>query len=283
MMTKFIWGALIAGLFATLAYAQPFPPQYTQQSTLFLTTTTWIVPNGVTVIYVDGCGPGGAGGGGQSSASTAGGGGGGAGQCIAGVPFNVVPGTSIAVTVPAAPTGGLAGAAGGAAVNTTIATLHGGTVTLYGGNPGSFGTAGTGGASGGGGGNGVTGAGCGAASSAGGIAGVNGSAVNSSWGFVWCGASGGGGGATAGASAAGGRPVAGGSNVFGTNGALAGSGNGSGGGGGTGIFGTGQAGAVVNVACSQAPTWAGYGGGGCGGGSNSQGGPGGPSFVLFRY
>lgn len=99
----------------------------------FTSSGNFVVPAGVTTIFVSGC-AGGSGGGGAggpiSAAGTAGGGGGGgAGQSIIRVPFAVTPGQVIPITIPAGGTGGAGGppgnngADGGSGGNTVIGTL----------------------------------------------------------------------------------------------------------------------------------------------------------------
>lgn len=81
------------------------------------TSSTFVVPAGVTTIYVSGTGGGGGGGGGSGRASSGGasggGGGGGAGRSVLGEPITVVGGQSLAVTIGAGGTRGFAGGGGG--------------------------------------------------------------------------------------------------------------------------------------------------------------------------
>jgi hypothetical protein len=126
----------------------------------FTASGTFIVPPGVTLIYVSGCAAGGGGGGGGGCAGTAltvgGGGGGGAGQSMIKTPFVVVPGQTIPITIGGGGAGGLGGAAGGnlgtnggTGGNTSIGSL----ATLLGAAGGAGGT-GTGSGAGGQGGSG---------------------------------------------------------------------------------------------------------------------------------
>lgn len=110
---------------------------------LFTSNGTFVVPPGVTTIYVSGCA--GGGGGGSSLASDAssyltGGSGGGAGQSIIDVPFTVTPGQTLAITVGAGGSGGTA-----TQNNATAGTASqvGSLVTLAGGLPGARGGGGT--------------------------------------------------------------------------------------------------------------------------------------------
>ncbi|RFF66481.1 phage tail protein, partial [Xanthomonas campestris] len=130
----------------------------------FEASGTFVVPAGVTGIYVSGCAGGGGGGGGGTRAeksngsgvyTATGGGGGGAGQSIQRVRFAVTPGVSHPIVIGA---GGSAGAgsrtdgASGAAGNAGGATVIGNLITLAGGQGGGGGFAGAnqvGGATGG--------------------------------------------------------------------------------------------------------------------------------------
>lgn len=84
----------------------------------FTSSTSFTVPAGVTTVYASGCAAGGAAGSGgagsvsSTSAWSAGGGGGGAGQSMIRVPYTVVPGSVISITIPAAATGGAAPTSG---------------------------------------------------------------------------------------------------------------------------------------------------------------------------
>ncbi|CEM57310.1 phage tail protein [Xanthomonas campestris pv. campestris] len=130
----------------------------------FEASGTFVVPAGVTAIYVSACAGGGGGGGGGTRAeksngsgvyTATGGGGGGAGQSIQRVRFAVTPGVSLPIVIGA---GGSAGAgsrtdgASGAAGNAGGATVIGNLITLAGGQGGGGGFAGAnqvGGATGG--------------------------------------------------------------------------------------------------------------------------------------
>ncbi|WP_175777532.1 hypothetical protein [Burkholderia anthina] len=218
----------------------------------FTSSTPWTVPAGVTQVWGSGVPAGGAGasGGAGSVSSTAawsaGGGGGGAGQPIIRVPYVVVPGSVVNITIPAAAIGGAAptsgngnnGAAGGNLV-ISGAGFNGGTpVTLLGGNGGTGGQAATtANAAGGNGGTGYPNGSYGSDSTsnnAGGSGGMGGSSPF-----------GGGGGAGRGAA---------GSGTAGANGG----GFGSGGGGGGGVY---------------TP----------GGGNGGPGGNSGPGFLMFEW
>lgn len=88
---------------------------------LFTANGTWVVPAGVNVIWIDGCGGGGGGGGGYPSSTQGGGGGGGtSGQLALMVPVPVVPGESLAVTIGAGGAGGNAGLQGGNTTSTSV-------------------------------------------------------------------------------------------------------------------------------------------------------------------
>lgn len=125
----------------------------------FTTSGSFIVPAGVTTVYLSGCAGGGGGGGGSSRNSTSsagtGGGGGGSGQSVIKYPVSVTPGQTIAVTIGAGGSSGPAATAaaagsGGAGGNTIFGTL----LTLVAGAGGSGGNYGTVAQSGGTGGNG---------------------------------------------------------------------------------------------------------------------------------
>lgn len=112
----------------------------------FTSTGNFIVPYGVTTVYLSGCGGGGGGGGGAGFSSTNGnppGGGGGAGASCIKVPVTVTPGQTISVIVGAGGTAGGGGPIGSAGVNgnpggsTTFGTL----LTLVGGAYGAGGGA----------------------------------------------------------------------------------------------------------------------------------------------
>jgi len=120
---------------------------YAQQSALITTVATnnWVVPANVTVVYVDACASGGGGGGGGTTTSNAGGGGGGAGQCVSGYALNVTPGTTLAITIPAAGAAGAINGNGGAGGNVTITGANFAFPTLTGGAGGTGTTGVTGG------------------------------------------------------------------------------------------------------------------------------------------
>lgn len=123
----------------------------------FTASGTFVVPAGVTTVYVSGCAGGGGGGGGAGSSSPAnpgGGGGGGAGRSTIKEPISVTQGQSIAVSIGAGGNGGAGstangsnGAAGGATSFGTLLTLAGG--GAGGGGSGSTGSGGAGGSPGG--------------------------------------------------------------------------------------------------------------------------------------
>ncbi|MFP1896247.1 hypothetical protein ACLEEJ_13110 [Lonsdalea quercina] len=108
----------------------------------FLTSGQFIVPEGVSTVYLSGCGGGGGGGGGGCRTLTYewGGGGGGAGQPVIKEAVNVTPGEVIAVTIGAAGSAGITraaddgtpGSGGGATTFGNYLTLAGG----GGGDPG---------------------------------------------------------------------------------------------------------------------------------------------------
>lgn len=112
-----------------------------------LATGNFIVPAGVTTIYITACGGGGgggAGGGGSSSQYGSGGGGGGGGQFRIMSPYTVVPGQTLSISIGAAGSGGASssgtGSAGGAGGSTSISNLNGGsTLVLSGGSGGGAG------------------------------------------------------------------------------------------------------------------------------------------------
>lgn len=110
---------------------------------IFTSNGGWLVPPGITQVLVSavgGGGGGGAGGGGSASFTGSGGGGGGAGRSEQRVPYAVVPGQTLAISIGAGgsfATGGTSGgASGGAGGNTTITNLGGGTQTFQGGGAG---------------------------------------------------------------------------------------------------------------------------------------------------
>lgn len=111
---------------------------------------SFTVPDGVTTLYVSGCGGGGGGGGSQTSinATVAGSGGGSSGGFVIKAAITVTPGTVLPVTIGQ---GGLGGSAGGGAGNNGGATVLGSTslVNLVGGGGGAVGQSNTTSASGG--------------------------------------------------------------------------------------------------------------------------------------
>ena len=109
----------------------------------FLSSGVFVVPVGITTIWVTAVAGGGGGGGtlniGAMGNIAAGGGGGGAGQYTLRQPFTVTPGQSIAISVGVAGTGGGIANAG----NPGSATVIGSLVTLNGGSGGGPGAAGS--------------------------------------------------------------------------------------------------------------------------------------------
>ncbi|MCH9838270.1 hypothetical protein K0U83_21585, partial [bacterium] len=71
------------------------------------------VPNGVSTLWVEGCGGGSGGGGGHTTATGGGGGGGGGGQLMKLRPLAVTPGETLTINVPTGGAGGAAGSNGG--------------------------------------------------------------------------------------------------------------------------------------------------------------------------
>lgn len=125
----------------SLAFSRP------SGSKRFTSNGTFVVPAGVTTLYVSGCGGGGGGGGGGGSTGnngTGGGGGGGAGNSAIKQPYTVVPGASIAITIGVAGAAGTSssgnGGNGGNGGSTTVGSL----VSLSGGSGGVAGTTTTG-------------------------------------------------------------------------------------------------------------------------------------------
>lgn len=124
-----------------------------QRKAIFTANGSFIVPAGVTKIYVSACGGGGGGAGAAGnngiSGNAGGGGGGGAGQSVLRAPYTVTPGQTIAITIGG---GGSAGAGGvsnfGGNSGSGGSTVIGSLVTLAGGSGGSGGSLGTGGAGG---------------------------------------------------------------------------------------------------------------------------------------
>jgi hypothetical protein len=117
-------------------------------------SSSFVVPAGITTIYISGAGGAGGGGGGGGEISNAAkhgggsGGGGGAGEYFTGFAVTVVPGETLAITVGAAGTAGAAGigssntaaTAGGNGGVTTI--VNGSSVTIFSANGGTGGGAG---------------------------------------------------------------------------------------------------------------------------------------------
>ncbi|AXW85566.1 hypothetical protein AU509_17225 [Lonsdalea britannica] len=125
----------------------------------FLTSGQFVVPEGVSTVYLSGCGGGGGGGGGGCRTLTyewgGGGGGGGAGQPIIKEAVNVTPGEVIAVTIGAAGSAGSTQVANdGTPGSTGGATTFGHYLTLAGGGGGDRGGGGSNNQFGGGGGGG---------------------------------------------------------------------------------------------------------------------------------
>ncbi|MCW3641764.1 phage tail protein [Burkholderia cenocepacia] len=122
---------------ASTAFVQGFAGG---RKAVFLSSTTWTVPTGVTQGWITGCaagGGGGAGGGSTASSVGAGGGGGGYGQQVIRQLVSLVPGSVLTITIGSGGAGAAqAGGAGGngtAGGNTTVAGLPSGTLTLAGG------------------------------------------------------------------------------------------------------------------------------------------------------
>lgn len=202
----------------------------------FTASGTYIVPAGVTTIYVSGCAGGGGGGGGGSNntgnAAGSGGSGGGAGQSIIRQLFTVTPGTIIAITIGSGGSGGGGGGQGSdSATNGTDGgnTVIGGLITLTGGLSGLRGQQGGAGVA-------VVGPAGGAGFPAGGWA-SDGSAPTASVDLGWPGLSGAGGSSKFGG---GGQSVRAGKTAGGVG--NSGDGFGSGGGGGGSVYATGGAG-----------------------------------------
>lgn len=109
----------------------------------YTSSGSFVVPAGITTIYITatgGGGGGGAGGGGDNTYYGGGGGGGGAGQSIIKQPYTVQPNSSIGITIGSAGTGGVGnastggnGSAGGATIIGSLVTLSGGSAGLNGG------------------------------------------------------------------------------------------------------------------------------------------------------
>lgn len=114
----------------------------------FTTSGTFTVPDGVTKVWVSGCGGGGGGGSGNlaTEPQILGGGGGGA-QSVQDQEITVVPGSEIVITIGNGGAGGTSGANGGNTSFGSLLILRGGYGALSGGNSGASG--GLGGSSGG--------------------------------------------------------------------------------------------------------------------------------------
>lgn len=97
-------------------------------SQAFIASGTFVVPAGVSVLYITGCGAGG--GGAAYNGSTSGGGGGGAGGSCLKAKVTVTPGATISVTIGSGGGGGqtanASGTAGGATSFGSLVTLSGG-------------------------------------------------------------------------------------------------------------------------------------------------------------
>lgn len=97
----------------------------------FTSSGTFVVPAGVTTLYMSGCGAGGGGGAGGGAGGTnvgSGGGGGGAGQNFVRQPLTVVPLSTLIITIPSGGAGGLAngsGLAGGSGSTAGATTIVG--------------------------------------------------------------------------------------------------------------------------------------------------------------
>jgi hypothetical protein len=120
----------------------------------FSSSSTFVVPNGVTTLYATGCGPGGGGGGYSNSGTTvnAGGGGGGGGAAVIKDALTVSSATTLAINIGAPGAGGTA--ASGSNGSTTSIVTSGFTTLLslpggLGGAPGGSGGSAAGGAAGG--------------------------------------------------------------------------------------------------------------------------------------
>lgn len=260
---------------------------------------SWTVPVGVTKLYVTGCGGGSGGGAGRNGSVNRGGGaGGGAGLCVMNLPVDVVPGSTLTITIGSAGLGATAGTATSNAGSTTIApvvmaignvgattlTLTGGGSTPAGQNIGRtgsfggqiFGVGGLGGqvnAAGGSSINAVSsyymargGAGSGAGQTTGTLPGTDGGGAGSGAFGNWMDK----GGVTA---ATGGTGGTDGTYSLGGGGAGASSFFGNGGNGGGNAGGTSQNGTNAT----------GYGAGGGGGGGNGNGGDGTKGYIRFVY
>lgn len=115
-------------------------------------TTTWTVPNDVSIVSVFVVGGGGGGGGGSTGTSGGGGGGGAGGQVVSQSNISVVPGSSISVVVGGGGSGGPAnvnGSSGGASSFGAVSAAGGGAGSVTIGAAGSGGGGASGGTSGG--------------------------------------------------------------------------------------------------------------------------------------
>lgn len=118
---------------ATSAAGSPGSKFYQVSSIDSTLGATFTVPNGVTVLYVTGCGGGGGGAGGFNNVVGGGGGGGGSGECLDEAPIAVTAGLVLTPTIGLAGLGGATTAAGGVvSTNTTLAGLPIGTLTIQG-------------------------------------------------------------------------------------------------------------------------------------------------------
>lgn len=259
----------------TAAAGNPGSRFYSQAFTT-VGANTFVVPTGVNVIFLTGCGAGGGGGGGHTADPGGGGGGGGSGVCVSRMPVGVTPGSSLTITIGTAGLGGAVGAAGGiVSTNTTIAGLPYGTMTILGASiAAGTGTVTNGGAGGGNAnqGGGVTGTGAGANGTYATNRTIGGDVVGGSSGSA-------GGGATG--------PGAGGTSVYSNlynvgniAGAAASGTKGGGGGGGSSLLGLGVVGGsnAVGTSCSV-----GYGGGGGGGAPTFAGGNGCQGYLRVEW
>lgn len=234
-----------------------------------LGTYSWIVPQGVSLVFLDGAASGGGGGAGQSGAGTAGGGGGSGAGGLTGFPAVVTPGSTLTLTIPMGGTGGVTGGAaagaGSALIITGTVTALGSTATIPGGGLGAPGAGGTGGTGG-----------TGTASfggTAGGAAGVAGTGATTRDSMHCGGLGGGGGGNTAGSPGNGG-----GGYIYAAGSSTAS--NGNGGGGGSSCWGRGGTGGNAAGGSTSA---VGFGGGGGGGATNTNGAAGQNGFLVLRY
>ncbi|WP_338554900.1 hypothetical protein [Pantoea agglomerans] len=108
----------------------------------FTSSSSFIVPAGVTTLYLSGCaggGGGGAGGGGNQYFYGAAGAGGGAGQGVIKQPVTVTPGQSIPINIGSAGSGGIGNSSGGVGASDGGVTSFGSLLTLQGGAAGGNG------------------------------------------------------------------------------------------------------------------------------------------------